>query len=122
MKRSSQPRCEYQGCRSRLLRSSLMIAQVVAFICIVAWTSQGAKKAEGKALAAVSPQATSCADSYCAETSRKLIPEHAYVPPKANQVFRDPEFGSRMIRATDERGIDRNLQGFSFISNSSAEI
>lgn len=67
-------------------------------------------------------QAAACADFYCADTSRKLIPEHAYVPPKANQEFRDPEFGSRMIRVTGGTGVDGNLQGFSFISNSSAEI
>ena len=64
----------------------------------------------------------SCGEQYCAETSRKPIPEHSYVPPKANQVFHDPEFGSRMTRVTDERGVEGNLPGFSFISNSSAEI
>jgi hypothetical protein len=39
-----------------------------------------------------------------------------------NQVFRDPEFGSRLVRVTDENGIDGQLRNLSFNSNSSAEI
>lgn len=41
--------------------------------------------------------------------------------PKVNQVFRDPDFGSRMVRVTDESGVGGELAGFSFGSNSSAE-
>jgi hypothetical protein len=65
---------------------------------------------------------SSCGEPYCAESSRKFLPEHAYVPPQVNRVFRDPEFSSRMVRVTDENGIGGTLAGFSFISNSSAEI
>jgi len=65
---------------------------------------------------------SNCGEPYCAESSRKFFPERQYAPPKSNQVFHDPEFGSRMLRVTDENGIGGTLAGFSFISNSSAEI
>ena len=39
-----------------------------------------------------------------------------------NQVFTDPDFGSRMVRVTDAGGIDGQLSGMSFTTNSSAEI
>lgn len=76
----------------------------------------------GRTSAPQQESSKSCGEPYCAESSRKLIPERQYAPPKANQVFHDPEFGSRMIRVTDDSGVDGNLSGFSFISNSSAEI
>jgi hypothetical protein len=63
-----------------------------------------------------------CPDVYCADTSRTFRPESAIAPPAVNKVFRDPEFGSRIVRVTDEMGIDGSLPGFSFSSNSSAEI
>lgn len=85
-------------------------------------SAQAGNSSASKSAANSKQQASVCVDSYCADTSRRLIPERAYSPPKANQEFRDPEFGSRIIRATDESGVDGNLQGFSFISNSSAEI
>jgi hypothetical protein len=67
----------------------------------------------------VSPAA--CPGPYCAESSRQFKPETIYTPPRPNQIFHDPEFGSRMIRITDENGIGGNLPGFSFGTNSSAE-
>ncbi len=70
---------------------------------------------------AISGSSVSCAGPYCAETGRQFRPETIYAPPRANQVFRDPEFGSRLIRITDEGGIDGNLPGFSFGTNSGAE-
>jgi len=72
----------------------------------------------------INPEASAaCAGgSYCAETSRRFRPERFYTPPRVNQIFQDPEFGSRLIRVTDENGIDGQLRGFSFGSNSSAEI
>lgn len=63
-----------------------------------------------------------CGDPYCSESSRKFLPEHSVVAPKVNQVFHDAEFGSRMVRVTDDSGISGTLSGFSFSSNSSAEI
>ena len=48
--------------------------------------------------------------------------ESTITPPKVNQIFRDPDFGSRMVRVTDESGIEGKLAGFSFNTNSSAEI
>jgi len=108
--------------RSLLLRLSLTVAKVYSFACVIAIASQWAQNAPDIGSVTAPMQDKSCPDFYCAETSRKLLPERPYVPPKANEVFHDPEFGSRMIRATDEKGIDGNLQGFSFISNSSAEI
>jgi hypothetical protein len=63
-----------------------------------------------------------CAEVYCAETSRTLRPSPTIAPPKANQVFPDPDFGSRIVRVTDENGISGKLSGLSFGSNSSAEI
>ena len=108
--------------RALLFRSSLIAAQVFCFICIFVFARQSARKDGDSRSANSTQQANSCPDFYCADTSRTLMPERMYAPPKANQVFRDPEFGSRLIRATDERGIDGNLLGFSFISNSSAEI
>jgi hypothetical protein len=58
---------------------------------------------------------------YCAETSLRVIPETQLPPPPVNQVFKDPDFGSRMLRVTDESGIHGQLAGFNFMTNSSAE-
>jgi hypothetical protein len=63
-----------------------------------------------------------CGDRpYCAETGRQFKPETPIATPRVNQVFRDPDFGSRMIRVTDEGGVKGNFPGFSFTSNASAE-
>jgi hypothetical protein len=72
--------------------------------------------------AADQKQAADCGGPYCAETGRQLKPESAIVPPRVDQVFREPEFGSRIVRVTDENGIQGRLEGFSFSTNSSAEI
>ena len=77
--------------------------------------SQNASKPDEKTRAG-------CGQSYCAETTREPKPGSPVVPPKANQVFHDPEFGSRLIRVTDDSGIDGKLTGMSFGANSSAEI
>jgi hypothetical protein len=64
-----------------------------------------------------------CGDQpYCADSSRQLRPSTPTTAPRVNQVFRDPDFGSRIVRVTDESGIDGKLRGLSFNSNSSAEI
>jgi len=123
VKRSSNSHRENGNERTpELNRDSVVVAvflpvMLVAFSFVFRATSTAGQNAPR----AQNPS-QSCGEQYCAETSRKLIPEPPYVPPKANQVFHDPEFGSRMIRVTDERGVDGNLPGFSFISNSSAEI
>jgi hypothetical protein len=82
------------------------------------------KEAEKQASPAASstPTASCGVGLYCAESSRQFKAESPIAPPKVNQVFRDPDFGSRMVRVTDETGIDGKLMGFSFASNSSAEI
>lgn len=103
----------------------LRIATALVGFCLVVSTlsAQQAEKAEnGKSAAPIQKSAADCGEPYCAESSRNFLPEHAYVPPKPNQVFRDPEFGSRMVRVTDDGGVGGVLAGFSFISNSSAEI
>ena len=64
----------------------------------------------------------SCDDRYCAETSRQVKPASPINPPRVNEVFHDPEFGSRMVRVTDDTGIRGAFAGLSFVSNSSAEI
>lgn len=63
-----------------------------------------------------------CGGTYCAETGQQVKPESAIGPPRVNQVFRDSEFGSRIVRVTDEGGVHGTFAGFSFTSNSSAEI
>jgi len=122
MKRNSEVRCGSRRFRRLGLRSLLIAAQVFCFIYVFGFANPDAHKTGVDVVAFAAQPSSSCPDFYCAETSRRFRPERAFVPPKANQVFHDPEFGSRMVRATDERGVDGNLQGFSFISNSSAEI
>ena len=39
---------------------------------------------------------------YSARTDREVQPETPLSPPPVNKVFRDPDFGSRMVRVTDE--------------------
>jgi len=80
------------------------------------------KEAQSGPSAADTKRSVACGERYCAESSRKLLPESPIAPPKVNQVFRDPDFGSRMVRVSDESGIGGALAGFSFSSNSSAEI
>jgi hypothetical protein len=76
----------------------------------------------GASTAARPKTPANCGRPYCAETGRQFKPETVIAAPQVNQVFRDPDFGSRMIRVTDENGIKGNFPGFNFASNSSAEI
>src|SRR5215472_7254851 len=101
-------------------------AWVVRFVVIVAlfsasfgWAQSHGKESE----AAATKEAPSkdCPDVYCADTSRALRPGPPYAPPPADHIFRDPDFGSRIVRVTDEAGIGGVFPGFSFTTNSSAE-
>jgi len=104
----------------------LRVATVFLLACLIATglaMAQAQKKeSDSKASTPDQKPPAGCGEPYCADTSRKFRPETPIVPPRANQVFHDPEFGSRMIRVTDETGVTGALSGFSFISNSSAEI
>ena len=102
------------------------IAYLVPVVLIVAlfstsfgWAQSHDK--ENEAAATKEAPSRDCPDVYCADTSRALRPGTTYKPPPANHVFRDPEFGSRIVRVTDEAGIGGFFAGFSFITNSSAE-
>lgn len=103
------------------------VARVILFVIIVALfsTSFGWAQSQDKESEAAATNGSSsrdCPDVYCADTSRVLRPGSAYTPPPANHVFRDPEFGSRIVRVTDEAGINGSLVGLSFVTNSSAEV
>jgi hypothetical protein len=66
-------------------------------------------------------QSDKAVSRYSADSTLEVRPETALPPPPVNQVFRDPDFGSRMVRVTDASGIRGHLTGFSFITDSSAE-
>ncbi len=100
-----------------------MFRRLFLLVCLlilsVFGTAQAVKSGAGPSDSASS---STCGERYCADSSRALRPETPYAPPKPNQVFKDPEFGSRIVRVTDESGVGGALPGFSFMSNSSAEI
>jgi len=111
------PKRAREGSMVCMLFALLLASSLVGSPSILA---QSKKSGQQK----INPEASAaCAGgSYCAETSRRFRPESFYTPPRVNQIFQDPEFGSRLIRITDEDGINGQLRGFSFGSNSSAEI
>ncbi|HTV55416.1 MAG TPA: hypothetical protein VMI06_10935 [Terriglobia bacterium] len=39
--------------------------------------------------------------NYCANSTRQLVPETPMAPPPVNTPFRDPDFGSKMVRVTN---------------------
>jgi hypothetical protein len=100
--------------RNTLIFPLLAILFAASFAC-------GQSK-EATPQAAPANSTSSCGGLYCADTGKQFKAETATAPPKVNQVFRDPDFGSRIMRVTDEGGIDGKLTGFSFNTNSSAEI
>jgi hypothetical protein len=55
--------------------------------------------------------------NYCANSTRDLVPETPMAPPPAKTPFRDPDFGSRMVRVTDAH----TLGGISFHTDSAGE-
>lgn len=55
--------------------------------------------------------------NYCANSTRALVPETPMAPPPVNTPFRDPDFGSRMVRVTDAY----TLGGVSFHTDAAGE-
>jgi hypothetical protein len=104
-----------------------MLRILVPSLLVAGLLSSGPMSAQSQAKDSQSPAATesrpaNCPDVYCADSSRDFRPESPIPPPPVNQVFRDPEFGSRIVRVTDEAGVGGVFPGFSFNTNSSAEI
>src|SRR5579875_3456618 len=64
---------------------------------------------------------------YCANSTQNVVQETPMAPPPVNTPFRDPDFGSRMVRATDANtltGVDGRGNQFtatSFMTDASAE-
>ncbi len=58
--------------------------------------------------------------NYCANSTRNVVPETPMAPPPVNTPFRDPDFGSRMVRVTDANTIP-SLTGTSFHSSDTGE-
>jgi hypothetical protein len=107
-----------------LRRATLSLAALclVVIPAALSWVQESGAKQEGSSSTSEQKLQTGCGEPYCAESSHKIFPARPVMAPKANQVFQDPDFGSRMVRVTDENGIDGSLREFSFGSNSSAEI
>jgi hypothetical protein len=65
--------------------------------------------------------------NYCANSTRQLVPETPMAPPPVDMPFRDPDFGSRMVRVTDANTLaaasrpGNSLVGISFHTDSSGE-
>ena len=78
-------------------------------------------------LGQTSGQACGGPPNYCANSTRKLVPETPMAPPPVNSPFRDPNFGSRMIRVTDAKTLDgipywgNYLVGIGYHTDSSGE-
>ncbi|HEX5484096.1 MAG TPA: hypothetical protein VFZ08_15850, partial [Terriglobia bacterium] len=76
------------------------------------------------------PTSTSCTGgppNYCASSKQNIVAETPMSPPPVNTPFRDPDFGSHIVRVTDANTLS-NLDGFgdffnnvSYFSDSSAE-
>lgn len=64
---------------------------------------------------------------YCANSTRSLVPETPMPAPAVNAPFKDPDFGSRMVRVTgpqvldDTPGFGGEFDGISYMTDSSAE-
>lgn len=74
------------------------------------------------------PASTPCSGGgppdYCANSTRDLVPVSPMPVPSINTPFRDPDFGSRMVRVTDGDTLtpfDRSLAGLNFVTDSSQE-
>lgn len=62
--------------------------------------------------------------NYCANSTRDLVPVSPMPTPAVNSPFRDPDFGSRMVRVTGPDTLARygkDLTGLSFLTDSSQE-
>ncbi|HWW13940.1 MAG TPA: hypothetical protein VN310_04695 [Candidatus Dormibacteraeota bacterium] len=97
------------------------MSRMISTLLLAGFFGTASAPAQSQAPDKQNAKPAACAGPYCADTSRQFKPETVYAPPRPNQIFRDPEFGSRLIRITDESGIDGNLPGFSFGTNSGGE-
>lgn len=62
--------------------------------------------------------------NYCANSTTNVILETPMAPPAVNTPFRDPDFGSRMVRVTDPNTLSEygsTLTALSFMTDSSQE-
>lgn len=64
--------------------------------------------------------------NYCANSTQNIVPETPMAPPAVNTPFRDPDFGSRMVRVTDANTLGSYQNGYyigtSYGTDSSAEV
>src|SRR5579863_6986668 len=62
---------------------------------------------------------------YCANSTQNVVQETPMAPPPVNSPFRDPDFGSRMVRVTDANTMAAYGSGYfnnaSFMTSASAE-
>jgi hypothetical protein len=92
---------------------SLSWAALLAIFALLGPWRPGA----GLAKKSANSQACGGPSNYCANSTRELVPETRMVPPPANRPFRDPDFGSRMVRVTDAH----TMGGISFHTDSAGE-
>ncbi len=63
--------------------------------------------------------------NYCANSTQNIVPETPMAPPTVNVPFRDPDFGSRMVRVTDANTLAPYQGGYyigeSYATDSSGE-
>ncbi|MGH9469658.1 MAG: hypothetical protein ACRD1N_04860 [Terriglobia bacterium] len=78
------------------------LIQYVVFSAVVAAVLVACARGNGNAQRqSASSEPCGGPPSYCATTSRGIIQETPMNPPAVNTPFRDPDFGSRMVRVTD---------------------
>jgi hypothetical protein len=59
---------------------------------------------------------------YCARSDRDLVPETPMPAPEVNIVFKDPDFGSPMVRVTDaDVLVNMGLSNIYYVTNASSE-
>ena len=70
------------------------------------------------------PSAAGCGGPpvYCARSDREIMLETPMAAPAVNEVFTDPDFGSRMVRVTDaDVLVNMGLSDISYVTSSSSE-
>jgi hypothetical protein len=108
-----KPSLEVRSGESLLFWLGLLFVSALA-ACVQLPVSAGQKKTS----------VSGCTDGppvYCADTGIERRDESPLAPPQVSQVFRDPDFGSRMVRVTDANGSSGKFAGFSFGTNSAGE-
>lgn len=101
---------------SRMLRYSLYLAAWILLALVPVFPAPQ-KSSPASTNNPVQSQPCGGPPNYCANSSRAIIPETPMAPPPVDTPFRDPDFGSRMVRVTDARTMD----GLSFHTDSSGE-